>query len=156
MHYELWALNTGNLIADYDTESEVLSMVRELVVNGWDVDDLGVRLEWDDGEDGNDSQLPPADSQLPPALYGSTLAARLTGCQAGIESRAGVLGGRACIRGTRVPVWLLVQARRLGLSEARILDAFPTLRSEDLKNAWSYAHAHEDEIDRDIETNEAA
>lgn len=33
---------------------------------------------------------------------------------AGIESRPGVSGGEACIVRTRIPVWVLVQARNLG------------------------------------------
>jgi hypothetical protein len=36
----------------------------------------------------------------------------------GIETRAGVAGGEPCIVRTRIPVWLLEQARRLGTSEA--------------------------------------
>jgi uncharacterized protein (DUF433 family) len=74
----------------------------------------------------------------------------------GIESEAGVAGGDACIVGTRIPVWTLEQARRLGTSESEILRAFPSLRAEDLVNAWAYARAHQDEIDRQIAENEAA
>ena len=53
----------------------------------------------------------------------------------GIESSAEVCGGAARIIRTRVPVWLLEQARRLGTSEAQLLSAYPTLRAEDLTNA---------------------
>lgn len=74
----------------------------------------------------------------------------------GIESRPGVVGGSACIVRTRIPVWVLDQARRLGASEADILTAYPTLRAEDLVNAWSYVRRHPDEISRDIEENESA
>src|SRR5215470_7168488 len=52
----------------------------------------------------------------------------------GIESRAEVCGGEPCIVRTRIPVWLLVQAHRLGKSEADLLNAYPTLRAEDLAN----------------------
>ena len=55
----------------------------------------------------------------------------------GIESTPGVCGGDPCVAGTRIPVWTLEQYRRLGLTEARILDAFPSLRAADLVNAWS-------------------
>jgi uncharacterized protein (DUF433 family) len=34
----------------------------------------------------------------------------------GIESRPDVMGGMPCITRTRIPVWLLEQARRLGTS----------------------------------------
>lgn len=74
----------------------------------------------------------------------------------GIESTPGVLGGEPCIVRTRIPVWVLEQARRLGASEAELLQAYPSLRAEDLVNAWAYARAHRDEIDRQIEENEAA
>jgi uncharacterized protein (DUF433 family) len=80
----------------------------------------------------------------------------LDDAQPGIESRPGVMGGSACIVRTRVPVWVLEQTRRLGASEAQILAAYPTLRAEDLVNAWSYVRLHRDEIDREIEENEAA
>jgi len=74
----------------------------------------------------------------------------------GIESRRDVCGGEACIVRTRIPVWLLVQARRLGSSESDLLQAYPTLRAEDLANAWAYARAHPGEIDQQIQENEAA
>lgn len=74
----------------------------------------------------------------------------------GIESRPGVLGGDPCIVRTRIPVWLLAQARILGSSEADILRAYPTLRAEDLTNAWAYYRAHRDEIEQQIKENEAA
>jgi uncharacterized protein (DUF433 family) len=74
----------------------------------------------------------------------------------GIESRPGVMGGSACIVRTRIPVWVLEQLRRLGASEAEILTAYPTLRAEDLVNAWTYVRRHRDEITREIEENETA
>ncbi len=73
----------------------------------------------------------------------------------GIESRPGVCGGEPCIVRTRIPVWMLEQARRLGVSEAELLRSYPTLRAEDLANAWAYARSHRDEINRQIEENEA-
>ena len=74
----------------------------------------------------------------------------------GIESTAGVSGGEPCIVRTRIPVWVLVQARRLGTSEADLLKAYPTLRAEDLANAWAYYRSHQEEIERQIQENEAA
>lgn len=73
----------------------------------------------------------------------------------GIESRDDVVGGAAFIVRTRIPVWLLEQARRLGTSEADLLRAYPTLRAEDLANAWSYVRGHRDEIEQQISDNEA-
>ena len=74
----------------------------------------------------------------------------------GIESNPNVCGGEPCIVRTRIPVWLLEQARRLGTSEGEILRAYPTLRAADLVNAWSYVLTHRDEIDRQIRENEDA
>lgn len=68
----------------------------------------------------------------------------------GIESTPGVCGGEPCIVRTRIPVWLLVQARRLGSSEADLLRAYPTLRAEDLVNAWAFYRVHREEIERQI------
>lgn len=72
----------------------------------------------------------------------------------GIESRTDVAGGVPCIVRTRIPVWLLEQARRLGTSEADLLRAYPTLRAEDLANAWAYVRSHPAEIERQIAENE--
>jgi uncharacterized protein (DUF433 family) len=74
----------------------------------------------------------------------------------GIDSQPDVCGGDACIVRTRIPVWLLEQARRLGTSEHELLAAYPTLRAEDLVHAWSYARANVQEIETHIRENEAA
>ena len=74
----------------------------------------------------------------------------------GIESTPGVCGGEPCIVRTRIPVWLLVQARRLGTSEADLLRSYPMLRAEDLVHAWAYALAHREEIEQQILANETA
>jgi uncharacterized protein (DUF433 family) len=50
---------------------------------------------------------------------------------------------------------VLEQARRLGVSESELLRSYPTLRAEDLANAWAYVRSHRDEISRQIEENEA-
>ena len=74
----------------------------------------------------------------------------------GIDSIPGVSGGEPCIVRTRIPVWVLVQARRLGTSESELLHAYPTLRAEDLANAWAYARSHGEEIEQQIRENEEA
>ncbi|MCX6580513.1 MAG: DUF433 domain-containing protein [Candidatus Aminicenantes bacterium] len=74
----------------------------------------------------------------------------------GIENTPGVCGDEPCIVRTRIPVWLLVRARQLGKNDADILNAFPTLRAEDLANTWAYARSHKKEIDQQIQENEAA
>ena len=72
----------------------------------------------------------------------------------GIESNPDVCGGEPCIVRTRIPVWVLVHARRLGTSEADLLKCYPTLRAEDLANAWAYFRSHHEEIERQIIENE--
>jgi uncharacterized protein (DUF433 family) len=74
----------------------------------------------------------------------------------GIESTPGVAGGEPCIVRTRIPVWTLVRARQLGASDAEILRSYPTLRAEDLVHAWAYYDVHVEEIERQIQANEAA
>jgi len=74
----------------------------------------------------------------------------------GIESNPDICGGEPCIVRTRIPVWILVQARRLGKSEADLLSAYPTLRAEDLANAWAYVRSHIKEIEQQIRENEKA
>jgi uncharacterized protein (DUF433 family) len=73
----------------------------------------------------------------------------------GIESTPGVCGGDPCIAGTRIPVWVLEQYRRLGSSEADLLRSYPSIRAEDLVNAWSYVQSHPVEIDQQIMDHEA-
>lgn len=75
---------------------------------------------------------------------------------AGIERTPGVCGGEPCIIRTRIPVWVLEQARRLGVGEADLLRIYPTLRAEDIVNAWAYVRSHSQEIERQIRENEAA
>ena len=74
----------------------------------------------------------------------------------GIDSNPKVCGGEPCIVRTRIPVWLLVRARDLGASEADLLLSYPTLRAEDLANAWAYVRAHRAEIEQQIRNNEEA
>jgi uncharacterized protein (DUF433 family) len=79
----------------------------------------------------------------------------LEGAFSGIEKTPGVVGGDACIVRTRIPMWTLVQAKRLGVSEADLLKNYPTLRAEDLSNAWAYARVYSEEIEKAIRENEA-
>jgi uncharacterized protein (DUF433 family) len=71
-----------------------------------------------------------------------------------ITKTPGVHGGDACIRGHRIPVWVLVGYRRLGKSDAALLRDYPSLTPADLEAAWVYAAANPDEIDKAIRENE--
>ncbi|NJL64493.1 MAG: DUF433 domain-containing protein [Methylacidiphilales bacterium] len=74
----------------------------------------------------------------------------------GIEKTPRVCGGEARITKTRIPVWVLVEAQRLGYSDSDLLISYPTITATDLANAWMYAKAHPDEIELAIERNEVA
>lgn len=74
----------------------------------------------------------------------------------GITKTPGVCGGEACIAGTRIAVWLLVEARRLGITEVQILQDYPHLSAADLVNAWSYADTYPEEIEAAILANKVA
>jgi len=64
-----------------------------------------------------------------------------------IRKTPGVSGGEACIRATRIPVWILVRYRQQAVPENDILAAFPTLTVPDLEAAWRYYDEHRNEID---------
>jgi uncharacterized protein (DUF433 family) len=74
----------------------------------------------------------------------------------GIENIQGVSGGEPCVVRTRIPVWVLVRARELGTTEADLLRSYPSLRAEDLANAWAYYRGHREEIEQQIRDNEEA
>jgi uncharacterized protein (DUF433 family) len=63
-------------------------------------------------------------------------------------------GGDACVRDSRITVWGLVNYRRLGMSDAQIMEAVQGLTPADLEAAWEYAAANPAEIDREIRENE--
>ena len=74
----------------------------------------------------------------------------------GIGSSPSVCGGDPCIVRTPIPVWLLERYRRLGLAEHDLLESYPSLRAEDLANAWAHARIHAVEMDNQIQANEEA
>ncbi len=52
-----------------------------------------------------------------------------------------ILGGRACIRGMRITVSLVVNLVANGMSTEEILKEYPTLEAEDIRQALQYAAA---------------
>jgi uncharacterized protein (DUF433 family) len=74
----------------------------------------------------------------------------------GIDLTDGVCGGEPCIARTRIPVWILEQARRSGASEAELLLSYVGLRAQDLASAWAYVRTHRDQIEAQIRDNDAA
>jgi uncharacterized protein (DUF433 family) len=56
-----------------------------------------------------------------------------------IEIDAAVLIGKPVIRGTRIPVELVLRKLSEGASEADLLDAYPRLTREDIQATLAYA-----------------
>jgi uncharacterized protein (DUF433 family) len=50
-----------------------------------------------------------------------------------------VMGGKACIRGMRLPVGTVVGLFAIGHSREEILEAYPYLEPEDIDQSLSYA-----------------
>jgi len=66
-----------------------------------------------------------------------------------IDVNPEVMLGKPVIRGTRIPVELLLRKLGEGATEADLLDAYPRLTREDIRAAMTYAAetlAHEENI----------
>lgn len=50
-----------------------------------------------------------------------------------------VMGGRACIRGMRITVSLVVNLVANGMSTGEIVEEYPSLDAEDIRQALQYA-----------------
>src|SRR4051794_26845027 len=67
-----------------------------------------------------------------------------------IQKTPGVCGGDACVGNTRIPVWTLVEFKRLGRTDDELLADFPSLSRTGVLAAWDYARSHPDEIEEAI------
>jgi uncharacterized protein (DUF433 family) len=56
-----------------------------------------------------------------------------------IEINPAVMLGKPVIRGTRIPVELILRKLSEGATEADLLDAYPRLTPEDIRAALAYA-----------------
>ena len=56
-----------------------------------------------------------------------------------IEINPRVMLGKPVIRGTRIPVELILRKLSEGATEAELLDGYPRLRTEDIRAALAYA-----------------
>jgi uncharacterized protein (DUF433 family) len=56
-----------------------------------------------------------------------------------IEIDSNVLLGKPVIRGTRIPVEMVLRKLAEGMTEAELLDAYPKLTREDVQAALRYA-----------------
>lgn len=50
-----------------------------------------------------------------------------------------ILVGKPVIKGTRIPVYLIIEFLANGVTEAEILDQYPSLTREDIKASLLYA-----------------
>ena len=66
-----------------------------------------------------------------------------------------VMGGRACIRGTRVTVSLVLNLVANGMSTEEIVEAYPYLEREDIRQALQYAALLAEETVRPLEREPA-
>jgi uncharacterized protein (DUF433 family) len=73
-----------------------------------------------------------------------------------IQKTSGVCGGAARVGNRRITVWQLVNARKLGVTEASLLDEYPVLTQADLDACWSYYREHPVEIEREIWFNDTS
>jgi uncharacterized protein (DUF433 family) len=64
-----------------------------------------------------------------------------------IRKTPGVMGGAACIRQTRISVWILVSLSQQGMDEIELLESYPGLTILDLWAAQTYYKANRQEID---------
>jgi uncharacterized protein (DUF433 family) len=62
-----------------------------------------------------------------------------------------VMGGKPCIRGMRITVGTIVGLLASGYSSEKILDLYPYLEAEDIRQALSYAAWRAEEVDLPFE-----
>ena len=72
-----------------------------------------------------------------------------------IEARPGVQGGAPCIRGTRIPVWVLAAMHKQGDTADDILEAYPNLSAAQVHAALAYYYEQRVAIDATIAAQNA-
>ncbi|MGA2267820.1 MAG: DUF433 domain-containing protein [Bryobacteraceae bacterium] len=58
-----------------------------------------------------------------------------------IESKPAVMMGKPCVKGTRIPVYLLLEKMAAGETFERLVAAYPQITVEDLRACLEYAAA---------------
>jgi type III restriction enzyme len=71
-----------------------------------------------------------------------------------VRRTPGVCGGDACIRDSRIMVWLLIAFMDQGTSDSELLESYPTLSARDLDAAREYYRQRREEIEKAIAANE--
>jgi uncharacterized protein (DUF433 family) len=59
-----------------------------------------------------------------------------------ITMTPGVMGGKPCIKGTRIPVDIIVDYMASGESIAAVIEGYPDLSEEDVRAALAFAADH--------------
>ena len=57
------------------------------------------------------------------------------------KADATVMMGKPCVKGTRIPVYLLLEKMAAGESSDKLLGAYPQLTADDLRACLEYAAA---------------
>jgi uncharacterized protein (DUF433 family) len=74
-----------------------------------------------------------------------------------IQKTPVVNGDDACVRSTRIAVWMLIVGRRLGMSDEELRTRYdPPLTQADLDAAGDYYQNHREEIEQAIRDHEDA
>jgi uncharacterized protein (DUF433 family) len=73
-----------------------------------------------------------------------------------ISKTPDVCGGDACIRRMRIPVWLLVEMRQRGATDAEFFNNYPLITPADLAASWEYYARNKEEIDEAIRQEQEA
>jgi uncharacterized protein (DUF433 family) len=73
-----------------------------------------------------------------------------------VQETPGVSGGYPCIGNSRIPVRLIVEYTRAGLSVADLLEMYPHLTAEQLHGTLDYYAKFPARVDEDIATNAQA
>jgi uncharacterized protein (DUF433 family) len=92
-----------------------------------------------------------ANNQPHHTRHGNALSAR-----AGVEEVPGVNGGYPVVRGSSVPVRIIVEMLHKTQSLDAVLDMYPHLGQERIEAALAYYATHPDRVDEDIERNARA
>lgn len=83
----------------------------------------------------------------PPPDYNRDQAYHTETSKPPIKKTPGVMGGDACIRDTRIAVWMLVEMWEAMESDWNIQKAFPCLTLEDLRAAGYYYRENRKEVE---------
>ena len=70
-----------------------------------------------------------------------------------VTQKEGVQGGKPIVIGTRTPVRSIVFYHKMGETPDEILDKYPHLTPAQIYDALSYYYDHQEEIDRDMESD---